>query len=476
MQWTERYRPASLDDVVGNPSAVETMREFADGWVEGDPDPRALVLSGDPGTGKSSAAHALAREYDWDLVEMNTSDQRNKEAIERVAQAGAVNESFGEDGSFRSSREGHRKLIVLDEADNLFGRKDYGGAGAMAETLRQAQQPVILIVNDYYELKRRNRALGRLAEEVKFRSIHTNTVKKVLRNILEEEGVRAEPEVVDTVADAADGDLRSAINDLEMLCRGRETVTAEDLDALGYRNRTPSIFDALDRILQTHDAGKAREATWDLDESPEDLILWIDENLPVAYREPAMLRDGYQMLSRADIFLGRVRNRQEYGLWSYARDLMTAGVNAAKGDRQASRGRYGFPDWLRKMSRSQGSRSTRDSLAEKIGDHVHSGPGDVLANHLPFFRHMFGVDRQFAAWATWELELADDEVAYLLDTKPSTKKVRSIMDAAEELEQQALGRSTSIDSYDEPVEIETFAEDDTDDDEDDESQASLGDF
>ena len=87
--WTELYRPSNLDEVVGNPKAVASLRLWADAWAEGKPVKKAAVLIGTPGVGKTSAALALAKEYGWDTVEMNASDQRNADAVKSVALRGA---------------------------------------------------------------------------------------------------------------------------------------------------------------------------------------------------------------------------------------------------------------------------------------------------------------------------------------------------------------------------------------------------
>jgi len=45
----------------------------------------AVVLHGSPGVGKTSAAHALANDMGWETVELNASDQRTADVIERFA-------------------------------------------------------------------------------------------------------------------------------------------------------------------------------------------------------------------------------------------------------------------------------------------------------------------------------------------------------------------------------------------------------
>lgn len=121
---TERIRPERLGDIVGNPAALEELRQWAEKWRAGSAPmaARAVALVGPPGVGKTTAALALARELGWTVVEMNASDARNQRAIELVAGRASLTTTLGIDGEYRPYRAGARTLIVLDEADSLFGR------------------------------------------------------------------------------------------------------------------------------------------------------------------------------------------------------------------------------------------------------------------------------------------------------------------------------------------------------------------
>ena len=203
--WTEIYRPHGLAEVVGNPKAVEDLKAWADAWVSGRPVKRAAVLIGTPGTGKTSAALALAADYGWDVIEMNASDQRNADAIRSIAMRGALGQTFTPDGDYHSTKEGKLKLIILDEADNISGREDRGGVPAIVEVVRTTKQPIILIVNDWYALSKKSSVLKSQTEQIKFSRIKTVTVRGVLRKIARDQGVAVSDRALELLAENSGG-------------------------------------------------------------------------------------------------------------------------------------------------------------------------------------------------------------------------------------------------------------------------------
>ena len=425
--WTEKYRPRSLRDLVGNPAAVADLEKWARAWDKGTPDRRAAILYGPPGTGKTSAALALAADMGWTVVEMNASDKRNADAVRATATRGAIAQTFSSAGEFLTTAAGGRKLIVLDEADNLLGREDLGGIGAIVETIRLTRQPIILIANDYYGLTHRSSAIKGLCRSIKFQLVHPSSARTILKQIAKAEGVTVPDDVIEYIAEHCDGDLRSAVNDLELVARGELEVGSKSVDAIGARDRVSSVYAALDGIFRSGDAKTARDGARNLDESPEDFILWIDENLPADYRRLDDLERAYAALSRADEYLSRTRRKQQYGLWSYASEMMTMGVAVARKGRYAG-GRYEFPQWLIKQSRSRGRRAVRSGLAARLGRYLHTSRRVVLTDVLPAFRHLYANDSDFKLATTLQLGLDEKEIAYLLDEKEDSHAVRHLME------------------------------------------------
>ncbi len=463
VKWTEKYRPKRLDDIIGNNKVIDDLRKWALSWQNGIPKKRAVVLMGEPGIGKTTAALALANDLGWQVVEMNASDSRNAEAVKNVAMLGAMGETFSDTGDFISSREGQRKLIVLDEADNIFGREDYGGIKAIAQTIVISKQPIILIVNDWYSLKKRSSVISGNVMTLSFSRPPSRSIAKVLRFIAENEGIEVPDEAIKKIAENSGGDVRSAVNDLQSLSQGRVRLELKDIGALGERDVSQTVFKSLATVFHTGNCKRSREAFFNLDEKPDHLILWVDQNIPNAYREPRDIYTAYQRLSRADIFLGRVSKSQNYGMWRYANDMMTCGISLSKSREYRGFVRYQFPTWLSKMSRSKGLRDTRDGFARGLGRHTHSSNRVVLQEILPFFKQLYSQDREFRLAMTKKLNLTEEQVGFLLDAKPDSHPVRHVFDAIRKVEAVSRERPDP-----EPEEEEAEAEEDLEPEEEEE--------
>ncbi|MGE5831323.1 MAG: AAA family ATPase, partial [Methanomicrobiales archaeon] len=229
MDWAEKYRPRTLGDLVGNGPAVKAMYEWARSWSPGR---KPLLLHGKPGTGKTSAAHALARDMGWEILELNASDQRTKDVIERVAGVAGVTASL-------SGAE--RRLIVFDEADNLHGTADRGGAREILEVIRTSRQPILLIANDLYAIPSEIRTR---CEPVLFRAVQARSIVPRLKFICASEGIACSEAALVRIAEDGGGDLRSSINMLQGASEGRNRIGEGDVVSSPKDERV-SIFDLI---------------------------------------------------------------------------------------------------------------------------------------------------------------------------------------------------------------------------------------
>ncbi|MBN2488499.1 MAG: replication factor C large subunit [Methanosarcinaceae archaeon] len=418
-EWAEKYRPSALADVVGNKNAVETLRIWSEEWLHGIPEKRGLILYGQAGIGKTSTVHALAQDFGWEAVELNASDQRTADVIEKIAgSASKMRTLTGTAG---------KRLIILDEADNIHGTSDRGGARAIGDIIKKTNQPIVLIANDLYGL---SSSLRGLCQEIKFNTLQSRSMIPALKNICREEGIMCGVGVIEKIAENAGGDLRSAVNDLQAVAMGRNEIYIEDI-ATSQRDTKESIFKVLAKIFKGTDPKTALEATYGLDESPEDLVHWIDENLPVQYETKNKegvdvdISTGFNYLSRADMFLGRVKKRQNYRLWRYASVLMTCGTVVTRSHIHGGFVKYQPPSLWRRLGQLRAKRNMRDNIASKIGEHCHESMRYARADLTPIYSRMLK-DEEYAVDVAASLDLDLDELAYMSGSKKVTKKLQDI--------------------------------------------------
>ncbi|HUW43023.1 MAG TPA: hypothetical protein VMW02_02165, partial [Thermoplasmata archaeon] len=172
----------------------------------------------------------------------------------------------------------------------------------------------------------------------------------------------------------------------------------------------------------------SRQSLISLDETPDRFITWLDDNLPRVIRDPMDRAKGIDLISRADIYLGRVSRRKYYGLWSYASDLMSMGVCQVSGDKyQIYSDSLRFPEYLIRMSRTKAKRKTIRSLLGKLAVEMHTSPSIARESIVPYLRSLFTSDREFAIEMSRKMELQAGEVALLLGVEADSDEVERVL-------------------------------------------------
>ncbi|WP_135820968.1 replication factor C large subunit [Halostella litorea] len=423
--WTEKYRPTTLSEVRGNNKARDELKEWAETWEDHR---KAAIVHGSPGVGKTSAAHALANDMGWPVMELNASDSRTGDVVERIA--GEASRT----GTLTAGESG-RRLLILDEADNFHGNADYGGSRAVTNVVKEADQPVVLVANEFYDM---SDSLRSACREIEFRDVSSRSIVPVLRDICRQEGVEFEDAALEAIADSTSGDLRSAVNDLQALAEEAERLTEDDV-VTGSRDETEGIFDFLDDVIKNLDAQEALYASYDVDETPDDMINWIEDNMPKDYHGDE-LADAYGFLANADRWLGRVRATQDYSYWRYAGDNMTAGVAAARKESKGGWTRYGPPSYWSKLGRTSGTRKQRDRIAREIAERSGTSIGTARREVLPFLATMTHhcKNRELTVAMAAAYDLDESDVSFVTGSGETTNKVQGIVEDAQALRDEAI--------------------------------------
>jgi len=364
--WVDRHRPESLEGVAGNKKAIEQALEFVRSFRKG----KALLLHGPPGIGKSLVPWLISQEQKFHLVEINASDERGKDKIKEHASAARTATLFSKG-----------RIILIDEADGISGR-DRGAVQALASLIKSSSSPVFVTANDPWIPKLR--PLRTCCRLLKFNKIPSPSIEKFLRGVCEKESVRADGNVLKNLARFSEGDLRAAITDLQVASVGKKAVSDKDLEAIGYRERSASVFGFLPTIFRSGKVSTARKLIFDGDKDPDEVFWWIENNSHLEF-SGSSLEKVFDLLSKADIFRSLVMKQQNWAFKGYMVDLM-AGVSVFhSGSHKYAP--YKAPDKFIQLARTKQKRALVNELCEKLGKELlHCSKKVVRKDFLPYLK------------------------------------------------------------------------------------------
>lgn len=233
--WVEKYHPSQKDDIVGNPLQMNLLK--SESIIKGINLPNTIIC-GPHGTGKSSILKIISESFTH-ILEIDSLDTKNRNLT-----------------SFRSmisnftrikTKGSQHKLVIMDDADYL----------------NPVSQQVLRSVMDIYVDKVRfvyccNNSTGMIdtiqsrCSIVRLSKLEPNDVIERIKYILEKEKVEYTFCGLQAIALNSNGDLRKAVNDLQMVFKGFNVVNGDNVFKICDYPSTESISNILQACVSNN--------------------------------------------------------------------------------------------------------------------------------------------------------------------------------------------------------------------------------
>ncbi|KAB5582538.1 replication factor RFC1 C terminal domain-containing protein [Coniochaeta sp. 2T2.1] len=222
--WTTKYAPTAMNQICGNKANVERIQSWLHNWhtekrydfqrrgKDGMGTFRAIIISGPPGIGKTTAAHLAAKLEGFDVLEQNASDSRSKKLVDSGLTDAVDNTSllgyFAGDGK-KVDLAKKKMVLIMDEVDGM-SAGDRGGVGALAKFCKKTQVPLILICNDRKLPKMK--PFDFVTFDIKFQRPTVDQIRSRIMSICYREQLKLPPQAVDALIEGSNRDIRQIIN------------------------------------------------------------------------------------------------------------------------------------------------------------------------------------------------------------------------------------------------------------------------
>jgi replication factor C large subunit len=400
--WVEKYRPKTIVEVIGNEEAKSSFLKWLNKRKQ-----KAVLLYGPAGIGKTALVYAAAQDLKYRIIEMNASETRTRKTIMKVAKPTVSINSLD-----KFSLDIKGSLLLFDEIDGIFGREDFGGVGAIVQIIKESKIPIVLTANNSAVLKLR--PIKKISHLVKFRGVRIPLIITLLEEICKKEEIIADKEALEHIAQNSQGDVRSAVNDLQILCEGKKFLRNENLHHISLRNRS---FYALQILQELFTADSIKRAKYVLNNSfidPNALLQSIHDNIPFRYVNPEKLALAYDLVSKADIYKGRI-GIEQWQLLPYFYELLTQSVVISPETFQPFQfifppTKFSLLNWTRK------ERILLENICNRISRKCHVSKKSANLFFIPFLRIMFGKESKEKAKIAGWLGLDERSINYLKNT------------------------------------------------------------
>ena len=347
------YKPTDISGIVGNKKNIDAIQQ----WIlnietNTKNTKKCLLISGNSGIGKTLSIELILKTMKYNIVELNSDDERDKEYIKgRIKpMLQVVKTVFGK-----------KNALVVNDLDCL---SDHGFISALIDCIKETKIPIICTCNDRY-----NQAFKTFAtycEDIKFRNPSTNEIYNFINPIYKKEKILISEVNAKILIENSNNDVRNTLNNLQLYNYKSEMKFDKDSTQIG-------IFDMAKIMLsQTSDFETKYKTFWlDSDLSPlmvhENYIAnTMKSNIESEANKLKICNDlfaGANYLSNIDLF----ENDIEATNWELMPHIAVNCISATANCH--TKAQIKFPTFLAKTSTKGKNKRIIQELSVKFGQH-----------------------------------------------------------------------------------------------------------
>jgi replication factor C large subunit len=311
MYWAEIYRPKNFEDIIGNEEIRLNILKWLVKWFPGT---KPLLLTGPPGVGKTTIVKILSSLFNYDLIELNSSDTRSGPQLEKL-----INPLHHNTSIF-----GKKILLFFDEVDGIYGREDSGGLEILINIVKASNFPIIFVAN-YSNIKLKN--LSKLCKIIKFQRISENLLMIFLNYVLFEQNCSLSLDDKKWIVEKSNGDVRTMLNLTQSKCTGYGKFVHE-IFKIDISEGLNEFFlskkkDEARKILLSLD-GKYSDPRYGLssEERRKDILNSLFTSIVSSNLDLDTLSILLDSLSKIDLLVARVNKKRNWNLLKYMNNVI----------------------------------------------------------------------------------------------------------------------------------------------------------